>query len=89
MNTANAMSQQPSASDLTGSLFRRSSERNNAGVLADIYRDDTNIAIWKRELSDELLSSVDAFINTSILKKAVLAVTAKDTTFIETSVQSV
>jgi len=79
MNTVNAISQQPSASDLTGSLFRRSSERNNAGVLADIYRDDTNIAIWKRELSDELLSSVDNFISTNTMKQTVSAVTAKDT----------
>ena len=79
MNTAKSISQQGSASHLTNPLFRRSTEGSDVGALTDIYRDDTNITVWKRPLPDELLSSVDAFIRTAVLKKAVLAVTAKDT----------
>jgi len=60
-------------------IVRRISEDKAPNVLGDIYDTDTNIAVWKRSLSDELVSSVDHFINTTIMKKKTLAVTAENT----------
>jgi hypothetical protein len=59
-------------------LFRRVSERNDPEVLTDIYRNDTNISIWKRDVSAELIAAVDDFINTNKIKRTMLTITAKN-----------
>ena len=43
-------------------LNRCASEGCNPEVLTDIYREETNIVIWQRELSDTLKNSVDSFL---------------------------
>lgn len=49
--------------------YRKSSESNEASVLADIYEPLNNIVIWRRELDKSLLSSVDQlFSQTRSLK---------------------
>ena len=59
-------------------LFRRASERHDPEVLSDIYQDDTNIAIWKRDVSDELALAVDDFITSKKMHRTMLAVTAEN-----------
>ena len=44
---------------------RLSSRGNDATVLADVYREDINIAIWQRELSDELLHAVEMLVESN------------------------
>ena len=41
--------------------LRRAAQSSELEVLTDIYREDTNIAVWQRQLSETLKSSVDAF----------------------------
>lgn len=40
----------------------RSSQRDSAEVLADIYQDDVNISIWQRTLSPELLHAAERIL---------------------------
>jgi hypothetical protein len=79
MSAVAFIGQDESTEHLSEPSFRRSSEQCHPEVLADIYRDDTNIAIWKRTLSDDLILAVDDFINTNRMTQAVLAVTAEST----------
>jgi len=60
--------------DLSDALFRRASKRGTPEVLTDIYQEDTNIAIWKRDVSDELALAVDGFINSKKITRTMLAV---------------
>lgn len=46
----------------SGIKVRRPALGNEAGVLTNIYLEETNIAIWQRQLSATLKQSVDAFL---------------------------
>ena len=45
--------------------IRRAAQGNQPRIFTDIYRDDTNIAIWQRELPETLKDSVDAFLKSN------------------------
>ena len=60
-------------------LSRSSVENTTPNVLSDIYREDTNIVIWQRNLSNELTAAVSEFLQKNATKAAVLAVTPQDT----------
>lgn len=57
----------------------RSVEGTTPDVLANIYQKNTNIAIWQRDLSQELTLAVDEFLARNKTKAAVLAVTPETT----------
>lgn len=44
---------------------RCSVESNHPSIFADVYREDTNIIIWKRKLQNSLQNSIDEFINSN------------------------
>ena len=48
-------------------------------MFTGIYRNDTNIAIWKRELSSELTTAVSDFLTHNSKTAAVLSVTPENT----------
>ncbi|WP_158966218.1 DUF1826 domain-containing protein [Paraglaciecola sp. L3A3] len=48
----------------TGSI-RRSVSANEPNILTDIYDDTVNLALWQRDLSDEIKAEVTEFINTA------------------------
>lgn len=50
---------------LEAEKHRHAADNEDATILTDIYRDDTNIAIWRRELSNSLKVSVDDFLKTN------------------------
>ena len=58
-------------------LIRHASESGTPEVFADIYRDDINIAIWQRTLSDPLLLAVNEILKTATRLEIAEAVTAK------------
>ena len=60
-------------------LSRGSVENTTPNVLSDIYREDTNIVIWQRNLSNKLTAAVSDFLQTNATKAAVLAVTPQST----------
>jgi hypothetical protein len=60
-------------------LSRGSVENTTPNVLSDIYREDTNIVIWQRNLSNELTTAVSEFLQKNATKAAVLAVTPQNT----------
>jgi len=60
-------------------LSRSSVENTSPNVLSDIYREDTNIVIWQRNLSNQLTAAVSEFLQTNATKAAVLAVTPQNT----------
>jgi len=60
-------------------LSRCSVENTMPNVLSDIYREDTNIVIWQRNLSNKLTAAVSEFLQTNATKAAVLAVTPQNT----------
>ena len=53
---------QPISQNLEHQKFRRAAESNQPTVFTDIYREDTNIVIWKRPLSFQLQNSINRFI---------------------------
>ena len=55
-----------------------SSESDTPEAFTDIYRDDTNIAIWQRKLSGELSLAVNEILKTNTKLKIAEAVTAKN-----------
>ena len=44
-------------------LTRREALGGNPTVLGDIYRDDTNIAIWERDLPEAVQQAVSALLS--------------------------
>ncbi|MFT2112600.1 DUF1826 domain-containing protein [Marinomonas sp. 2405UD68-3] len=54
---------------------RRASQGNEPEIFTDIYREDTNIAIWQRELTETLKQSVDAFLQSNAAFQASMTVT--------------
>lgn len=59
-------------------LTRRASKGATPEAFTDIYRDDTNIAIWQRNLSDELTLAADDILKTGERLKFAEVVTAKN-----------
>ena len=55
--------------------FDRLSSDTDPGVLADIYNEGTDIAIWKRDLPQSVRSSVAEFVDTHPSHRAAIAVT--------------
>jgi hypothetical protein len=43
--------------------FRREAESQDPTVLSNIYLEETNITIWRRELSENFYQSIDSFLN--------------------------
>ena len=43
--------------------FRRSVISENPAILSDIYQEDVNIAIWKREITQTLQAAIDELLN--------------------------
>lgn len=64
---------------MLSTLSRSSAENTTPNVLSDIYREDTNIVIWQRNLSHELMLAVDDFLQRNDKKAAVLAVNPENT----------
>ncbi|MBA6408082.1 DUF1826 domain-containing protein [Pseudoalteromonas sp. 5Ae-yellow] len=59
-------------------LHRRAAKECDANVLPQIYNQDTNIVIWKRDLEQTLTNAVNTLIATSALKPIELAVSPND-----------
>jgi hypothetical protein len=59
-------------------LHRRAAKDNDANVLPQIYNQDTNIVIWKRDLEQTLTNAVNTLITTCALKPIELAVSPDD-----------
>jgi hypothetical protein len=55
--------------------FRRAAQGNEPTILADIYQEDTNIVIWKRELSATLQEVVNNFLASKPAFQASMTVT--------------
>ena len=51
-------------SPLPDKLFRRYSQGNHLEVLTDIYQENTNIAIWQRSLTNQLIQAADNILET-------------------------
>jgi hypothetical protein len=64
---------------MPSALSRSSVENTTPNVLSDIYREDTNIVIWQRNLSNKLTAAVSDFLQRNATKAAVLAVTPQST----------
>ena len=57
-------------------LIRHASESHEAEVFSDIYRDDINIAIWQRKLSDQLVWAANEILKTHARLEIAEVVTA-------------
>ena len=57
----------------------RSVQGNTPNVFTNIYQENTNIATWQRDLSQELTLAVDDFLKRNKTKATVLAVTPENT----------
>ena len=57
-------------------LIRHASESHEAEVFSDIYRDDINIAIWQRKLSDQLVWAANEILKTHTRLEIAEVVTA-------------
>lgn len=78
MNALTAMNESQSTNILLPEpLAIRASESDTPEVFTDIYRDDTNIAIWQRKLSEELVLAVDEILKTGARVKIAEEVTAE------------
>lgn len=60
-------------------LNRHAIESQTADVLADIYQDDINIAIWKRDLPLDILKAAERVLNTKQGFRFSASVTRQDT----------
>ena len=56
---------------------RFAARAKDPAVLADVYREDINIAIWQRELSDELLQAVERLVTSNPTLMASMTVSPK------------
>ena len=57
-------------------LIRHASESREAEVFSDIYRDDINIVIWQRKLSDQLVRAANEILKTHAKLEVAEVVTA-------------
>ncbi len=55
----------PQQNILSPLKYRCSAESEQASIFADVYRDDTNIIVWKRHLSDSFQSAIHEFIKSN------------------------
>ena len=60
-------------------LNRHAIESQTADVLADIYQDDINMAIWKRDLPVDLLKAAERVLNLEHAFRFSGSITSKDT----------
>lgn len=67
---------QPTNIFLPEQYTKRASEGNTPETFTDIYRDDTNIAIWQRKLSDDLALAADEILKSGTRVKIAEGVTA-------------
>lgn len=65
--------------EITDVISRQSSAAKDANVFTDIYREDTNIVVWQRDVSNELNTAVNHFLKNHSKKTAILAVTPENT----------
>ena len=56
-------------------IFRRATQGNDPGILADIYQADINMAIWQHELSLTIQETVKAFLAINPAFRASMTVT--------------
>lgn len=75
MNTLTTISESKPANV----LWQGSSKDSNPDVFTDIYQEETNIAVWQRNLSSELTLAVSNFLQNNAAKATVLAVTPENT----------
>ena len=52
----------PQAFEVEPEKIRRAATSQTPNILTDIYQDETNIAIWQRELSSTLQQTIDEFV---------------------------
>jgi len=57
----------------------RGNDENHVDVLADIYQENTNIAVWKRSLTDKLLKASKSVLSTNPDLEISLIVSPQDT----------
>ena len=57
----------------------RGNDENHVDVLADIYQENTNIAVWKRSLTDKLLEASKSVLSTNPDLEISLIVSPQDT----------
>ena len=57
----------------------RGNDENHVDVLADIYQESTNIAVWKRSLTDKLLKASKSVLSTNPDLEISLIVSPQDT----------
>ena len=65
--------------EITDVISRQSSAAKDPNVFTDIYREDTNIVVWQRDVSSELNIAVNHFLKNHSKKTAILAVTPEST----------
>jgi len=65
--------------EITDVISRKSSAAKDANVFTDIYREDTNIVVWQRDVSNELNTAINHFLKNHSKKTAILAVTPEST----------
>ncbi|WP_419536487.1 DUF1826 domain-containing protein [Endozoicomonas sp.] len=58
--------------------FRRSAQGQQPAVLSDIYKDDTNIAIWQRKLSAPLQDAVKSYLASNATVETKMVVTQEN-----------
>lgn len=58
-----------------GDKLRPAAECSQPGILSDIYREDTNIAIWRRGLTMKLQGAIADFLDSNSSFRAVLSTT--------------
>ena len=64
MNALNTVNERQSTNLRPPETTTGASESDSPEIFTDIYRDETNIAIWQRKLSDQLRLAVDDLLNT-------------------------
>ena len=62
-----------------GELIRQAIQSDSAGVLADIYQDDINLAIWQRNLSPEISDAAKHLLASDHTFRISTSVTPDDT----------
>ncbi|MDO7085710.1 DUF1826 domain-containing protein [Pseudocolwellia sp. AS88] len=65
--------------EITDVISRQSSAAKDANVFTDIYREDTSIVVWQRDVSNELNTAINHFLKNHSKKTAILAVTPEST----------
>lgn len=75
MNTASPIHAYPSLK------YRRAGASDQPIIFTDIYSEETNIAIWQRELSKPLQNSIRNFLNSNKTLQMAMAVTPESAAF--------